>query len=345
MSAPTITLSIPNLPDGVDNLTAALAYAAAGIYVVPVLRGTKNPGSILGKRWQTQSSRDPKQITAWFAGTDHDVALHCGRSGLVVYDVDKPANVTAVMAPHLKTAPFQPTRPSDPDRGHYVFAMPPGRTIGNPAFPWGEIRGLNGVIMAEPSSHADGGQYGPWQRAGAVAVLADELAKTLPDASPAEDAASDAEIDAFLDAHTEATRPEILAGWVKALGKRFADGESRHQSTVTVLVGAMKEARAGYFPARTAIFDTIRPLFLDEVAKAPISDKQDAPAPAGRPAWSFTASSPGQSDRPTPQTSTRCARASRRRCSTTARGCSTSASTARPPPRSTRPRSGTRTQS
>ncbi len=84
MSAPTITLSIPNLPDGVDNLTAALAYAAAGIYVVPVLRGTKNPGSILGKRWQTQSSRDPKQITAWFAGTDHDVALHCGRSGSVV---------------------------------------------------------------------------------------------------------------------------------------------------------------------------------------------------------------------------------------------------------------------
>ncbi len=70
---------------------------------------------------------------------------------------------------------------------------------------------------------------------------------------------------------------------MKALGKRFADGESRHQSTVTVLVGAMKEARAGYFPARTAIFDTIRPLFLDEVAKAPISDKQNA-ARTGRKA-------------------------------------------------------------
>jgi len=31
------------------------------------------------KRWQDKSSRDPKTIAAWFAGTDYDIAIHCGR--------------------------------------------------------------------------------------------------------------------------------------------------------------------------------------------------------------------------------------------------------------------------
>ena len=82
MSAPTVTLSIPDLDDGVDMLTAALAYADAGWYVLPVKRGTKDPGSVVGKHWQAQSSRDPRQIAAWFAGTDHGIVLHRGRSDL-----------------------------------------------------------------------------------------------------------------------------------------------------------------------------------------------------------------------------------------------------------------------
>ena len=80
---------------------------------------------------------------------------------------------------------------------------------------------------------------------------------------------------AFLAEHTEATRPGILAGWVTALSNHFADHASRHDSTVSVLVGAMKEARAGYFSAQTAV-DTIRPMFLEEVAKPPASGKQNA---------------------------------------------------------------------
>lgn len=38
-------LSVPELPAGVDALTAALAYARCGWYVVPVRRGSKHPGS------------------------------------------------------------------------------------------------------------------------------------------------------------------------------------------------------------------------------------------------------------------------------------------------------------
>ncbi len=234
------TPCIPELPPGVDNLTAALAYAAAGLYVLPVRRGTKDPGSVVGKHWQDKSSRDPKVIAAWFAGTDHDIAIHCGRSGLVMLDVDKPDLVPDGWWQHLDTAPYQSSRPDVRRRGHYPFAMPPGRTIGNPAHPWGEVRGCNGVIIAEPSFHKDGGHY-KWERAGPVPALHDDIAEKLPDASPAEDAATDAQVAAFLTEHTRSTNPGVMRPLVTALRNNFANGKSRHLSTVSALTGALKE--------------------------------------------------------------------------------------------------------
>jgi hypothetical protein len=160
-------LYVPEIDPDADMLTAALAYANAGWYVLPAKRGTKHPGSVVGNDWQHKSSRDPKQITAWFAGTDHNIALHCGRSGAVVFDVDTPENVPPVLAKYLASAPFQSTRPDTPGRGHYLFLQPVGRTIGNCngrlGSAWGEVRGLNGVIIAAPSFHAERGEY-QWER-------------------------------------------------------------------------------------------------------------------------------------------------------------------------------------
>jgi hypothetical protein len=146
-------LTVPVITDDMDVLTAALAYADAGWYVLPVEHGSKHPGSVVGKGWHTQSSRDPQVLAAWFAGTDHGIALHCGRSGAVVFDVDDPdelpdvlsgcfswsrppvspdappwQSVAAGLANLASLPPFQSTRPDKPDRGHYVFAQPPGRT-------------------------------------------------------------------------------------------------------------------------------------------------------------------------------------------------------------------------
>ncbi len=167
MTTTISTLHIPDIAPDADNLTAALAYAAAGWYIVPVKRGSKHPGSVVGKHWQMQSSRDPQQITAWFAGTSYGIALHCGRSGAVLFDVDAPDKLPDVLRKHLDSAPYQSARPDQPGRGHYLFLMPPGRTIGNGngrlGKEWGEVRGLNGVIMAEPSHHANGGEY-KWVR-------------------------------------------------------------------------------------------------------------------------------------------------------------------------------------
>ena len=61
-----MSLHIPDIGDD-DSLAAALAYAAAGWYILPVKAGTKDPGGIVGKGWPGKSSRDPKIITAWFA--------------------------------------------------------------------------------------------------------------------------------------------------------------------------------------------------------------------------------------------------------------------------------------
>ncbi len=99
-----------------------------------------------------------------------------------------------------------------------------------------------------------------------IPVLPDELADQLDDASPAEDAASDEVVRTFTSTHTAASRPAILAGWVSALTNKCAEG-SRHNGATSVVTGALKEARAGYFPAQAAL-DALRPVFLVAATRA-----------------------------------------------------------------------------
>jgi putative DNA primase/helicase len=263
-------LRIPDITEDMDTLAAALAYAEAGFYIVPTdpqING-KNPGSVVGKDWPTMSSRDPKVIVSWYTAKDYGIALHCGRSGAVVFDVDRIAQVPKMMAGHLDTAPHQSSRPDDPGRGHYLFLQPPGRDIGNGTGQlggaWGEVRGRNGVIIAAPSHHTEGGEY-RWFRGGLIPVLPDELADKLPDANPkAEDTATDAEVQAFIAAHTEATRPGIEKGRVHGLAAKIEAKESRHACTIPFLTGALAEARCGFYSAQAAI-DAIKPVFMAAV--------------------------------------------------------------------------------
>jgi len=192
-----------DLPD--DVLGAALTCATAGIYGLPIDCTTKHAGSVVGKGWPAKSSTDPKVLAAWFAGTDYGLALHLGRSGLMAFDVDDPEQLPAALVDLFTSTkpPFQSTRAGEARRGHYLFRVPEGRSIGNslgklPAG-WGEIRGKNGIIVAYPTPHskaAQGGQY-RWQRTGAIPVLPDAIADLLPDAMSTDDAATDAEVTAF----------------------------------------------------------------------------------------------------------------------------------------------------
>lgn len=280
---------IPEIDPDDDVLTAALSYAAAGWYVVPVRRGTKNPGSVLGSSWQHQSSRDPEVLAAWFAGTDHGIALHAGRSGAIVADVDHPDRLPDALAAAVRdhTPPHQSTRHVQPGRGHYLFAVPAGRTLGNGTGKlggsWGELRGTNGIIVVVPSVHEntdDGGRYA-WVSTGPVPVLPEAVAELLHDASGGEDAASDEDVLAFLDTHIGAARPELLDAWVSTFEQKVAEGESRHQRMVSVAAGAMAEARAGYFPARDAM-ERLEEAFLAAVTHDPVpGGKQGNPRGSG----------------------------------------------------------------
>ena len=270
-------LHVPDVTPDDDPLTAALAYAKAGWYIVPIKPGSKHPGSILGFGWNDKSSREPEVIVDWLAGTNNGIALHVGRSGALAFDVDTPDNLPQVLEQAIAThaPPVQTTRATgDPRRGHYLFTQPPGRTLGNGTGrlggTWGEIRGLNGIIVVTPTvheNHTDGGLY-QWAQTGPVPALPPELADLLDDTTHAEDAATDTAVAAFLTAHTKTSRPELLNAWVATFEQKVRAGESRHDRMVSILTGALKEAAAGYFPATEAA-GQLGQAFLASVSQPP----------------------------------------------------------------------------
>jgi hypothetical protein len=287
-------LSVPNLDADVDTLTAALAYAEAGWYVGPLRGGSKNPGSILGDNWPHQTSRDPQKIIGWFAGTQAGAVglfLHCGRSGAWVADIDDPTELhpdllRAAVDPDVRP-PFQMTRPDDRlDRGHLVFAQPPGRCIGNTTgrlgSAWGEGRGLNGVIVVFPTAHPDGGCY-RWRRTGPVPAMPDYVADKLDDTTPAEDAATDGEVAAFVAAHTGTARPTLLVAVTNTLTARIDSGESRHQSALLCCCWALREAAAGYYPAAEAV-EALGDIFRAAAVVARPTNKSGKPDAVRSPA-------------------------------------------------------------
>jgi putative DNA primase/helicase len=275
-------LTVPLLAGDTDVLSAALAYAECGWYVLPIRRRTKHPGSVVGAEWQHRSSRDPGQLVAWLAGTDHGISLHTGRSGAVVFDVDTPSALPDVLTRHLNDVPYQSTRGDDPARGHYVFAVPPGRQLGNGtgalAGKWGEVRGGNGIIVAAPSLHSHpAGRY-RWIRCGPLPQLPEELAVMLPEGKPGETTASDAVVRSFLAEHTAASNPRLLSAVLSWLASELAAGASRHAAVVSAACWAMREAAAGYYPATDAA-DQLRAAFLAAVATA----RPGSTRPAGDP--------------------------------------------------------------
>lgn len=285
-----MTLHIPEITDDMDTVAAALAYAEAGWYVLPVdlTKDGKHPGTVVYDGWPSKSSRDPQQIAAWFAGTDYGIALHCGRSGAIVFDVDDPNKLPEVMVQHLDSAPHQSSRPDSPGRGHYVFLQPPGRMIGNGmgrlGGSWGEVRGRNGVFIAAPTPHKVGGMY-RWLRNNPIPVLPKEIGELLDDSSSAEDAASDAEVQTFLAEHQGDERPHVIHGWRAAWNKHMKAGHARHPSMVSVLTGAMKEARAGFFPA-SAAEHMLRELFIEAKTRDPINGETQLTAKQAHAAFS-----------------------------------------------------------
>ena len=249
---------VPEISPEATSLDAALQYADAGLFVLPVLRGTKNPGSVVGAGWQTKSSRDVEQICTWFAGTSHGIALHLGPSGLIVIDVDYPVTLNPRMQELLESSecPYQSTRKTDPRRGHYVFRLPPGvegssspGALGNG---WGDVRGGNAVIIVSPSEHSLPDGHYRWTRTGEVPPLPGWFETRLKFSSAdVRDALDDDEVLQNIEAWgREHWYRELLA--TRLSGVLWQPG-SRHDRCQKLLVDCIEDARVGAYPAETAI--------------------------------------------------------------------------------------------
>lgn len=277
-------LRMPDFTGDETPLEAALAYAEAGWYVIPVDREFetgKNPGSVLGGDWPSKSSRDPDQIAEWFSGAwrERNIALHVGRSGAVAFDHDQgelpPVLVDALVA----WAPPQQFTPSGGE--HYIFAQPPGRSIGNSGgklgSEWGEVRGHNGVIVVYPSELPEKGKY-DWSESTynsvdrSIPVLPASVAEMLPDAGVRDRSATAAQRQEFLDRYTEGTRPEMLMAVLDYYEKRAFAG-SRHETLVHCACWAMREARAGFYPAREA-YEALWQTFRDTAGQERFIDSE-----------------------------------------------------------------------
>lgn len=256
-------LKIPDFNGEESPLEAALAYAAAGWYVIPVDREFqtgKNPGSILGQDWPTQSSRDPEQIKDWFSGAwqERNIALHVGRSGAVAFDHDQEALPEVLVDAVVAYGPPHQYTPSGGE--HFIFAQPPGRSIGNSGgglgSEWGEVRGHNGVIIVYPSQLPGKGDY-VWDHDGRdagtriVPQLPRSLSELLPDAGIRDRSATADQRQEFLDRFTRGNAPNMLQAVLDHYDKRAHAG-SRHETLVHCACWAMREARAGFYAARTA---------------------------------------------------------------------------------------------
>ncbi|MDO3398679.1 bifunctional DNA primase/polymerase [Mycolicibacterium neoaurum] len=264
-------------------MDAALAYADAGWYVLPTNPADiKNPGSVVKGKWHEKSSRDPDQIRQWWETNPAcGIALHCGRSnaGVFDYDQDDLQALRAIGRSDLAEAllaatALQGTR-RDGDRGHYIFLLPDdGREYGNSAGAFmavGEFRGKNGVIIAAPTPHPDadtkGGQYRQI-KTGPVGAMPEVLRECLTEAGESADPLTDAAMEAFLDTYTgggcgrEDCRHSV-AGPVKQLRQRVANGESRHDSLVRIAPWAFAEAMAGCYSARE-LFGTLYSAYSEE---------------------------------------------------------------------------------
>ncbi|PJD99791.1 phage/plasmid primase, P4 family [Mycobacterium sp.] len=269
MSKPVDAPRVANLPDvsGMSNVEAALTYAKAGVCVVPVRPGTKDPGSYIGKGWQHRATCDIDAVQAWWRRwPDAGIAMHAGPSGFLVVDVDDPDKVPKWLWPLLSKAIFRPTTDEPTSRrGHYLFRLRPGERFGNGlgklktarGQAWGEVRCWGGALILGPTVHprADGGGRYSTAPGGVAPELPDEIGDKLS-AAPDQEIFSlltSAELEvgarAFLSKYDYSRDASALA----AILNNFDPAPGgRHGSMYDTLCWAMREAKAGCFPAQTA---------------------------------------------------------------------------------------------
>lgn len=146
-------------------LRAAIDYASAGWAVFPVAPRAKTPLTSNGFKAATT---DAKIIRDWWAKTpEANIGLDCGKSGLVVIDLDRRGDkdgfaewAELVERQHLPAKTY--TSLTGGGGQHLLFKAPAGVEIKNSAgklAPGIDVRGAGGYIVLPPSIHPSGKPY------------------------------------------------------------------------------------------------------------------------------------------------------------------------------------------
>lgn len=114
-------------------------------------------------QWRKQSSCDPQEVIAWFAGANRNVGIDCGRSNLVVIDEDTHGALRELADDLGETIP--PTFTVKTGRGHHYYFEQPATALGNQAGSLKarhiDVRGDGGYVVGPGSLHASNAQYRP----------------------------------------------------------------------------------------------------------------------------------------------------------------------------------------
>ena len=142
-------------------LDAALAYAARGWYVFPCAPLKKTPLTTHGFK---DATTDPAQITRWWTDTPGaNIGIDCGRSGLVVVDLDVKNGVDGRVAwailCQLHEQPSPETMIVDtPSSGRHLYFTGHAKSCVG-IRPGIDIRGDGSYVLAPPSTLPNGAYH------------------------------------------------------------------------------------------------------------------------------------------------------------------------------------------
>lgn len=261
-------------------------YAARGWATFPLAGKTPR------LKWRDLSSTDAKRLAAMF---DHEangqnIGLDCGKSGLVVIDLDVKNGVDGLATWRELGIDDTGALVSQTGGGgtHLIFRDTSGGAIGNSTGKLGpgvDVRGNGGYIVLPPSMHPDSGKpyltLGDWDRApGDIpALLADLLTESEPTRPPrpAPRPGGNGKPDRYADA--------ALANELAALA-RAQDGSRNHQlNTAAFNLGQFVAAgRLDQVHVERALYAAAVGIGLGEhEARATIESGMDSGA--GHPRW------------------------------------------------------------